>query len=263
MPANWGILQWRRELDPDRMSELSETDRVTGIHRGCPAMLFGAKVAFNAGTRGDVGSVEKKIVYVVDDDDAVRDSARWSLKIMGYEVETFDSANAFLDRLDDLAPGCVIFDINMPGLSGLEAQRLLKERGSAFPVIILTGQGDIGKAVQAMKDGAVEFIEKPYANETMLNALDAGFGQLGVRLSESAANERASTVVGRLSPRERQVLQGMLTGLPNKLIGHELGLSTRTVEVYRSKVMDKLEVRSLSSAVKLALAAGLPELETS
>ncbi|MFC3711118.1 response regulator transcription factor [Sphingoaurantiacus capsulatus] len=205
--------------------------------------------------------MNEKIVYVVDDDDAVRDSARRLLKIVGYEVETFDSANAFMDGVDSLKPGCVIFDINMPGISGLEAQKQLKERGAAFPVIILTGQGDIGKAVQAMKNGAVEFIEKPYQNEALLNAVEAGFAQLGVRLSEDAANEKAAGVVGRLSPRERQVLQGMLTGLPNKLIGHQLGLSTRTVEVYRSKVMDKLEVRSLSSAVKLALAAGLPELE--
>lgn len=205
-------------------------------------------------------SLDRKIVYVVDDDDAVRDSAIRFLKIAGYDTQGFASGVDFLDTVATLRPGCVILDINMPGLSGLEAQRELMARGSALPVIILTGSGDIGMAVQAMKAGAVEFIEKPYDHQSLLDALTTAFGLLDTRLGEAATTDRAATLVGRLSPRERQVLQGMLTGLPNKLIGHQLGLSTRTVEVYRSKVMDKLEVRSLSSAVRLALAAGLEEL---
>jgi two-component system response regulator FixJ len=207
--------------------------------------------------------LERRFVYVVDDDDAVRDSAFRFLRIAGHAGEAFASANAFLAALPRLQPGCVILDIHMPGLSGLEAQRILKERGSELPVIILTGAGDIGMAVQAMKNGAVEFIEKPYQDTALLSALDTGFAVLDTRLSQSAAREEAATAVARLTPRERQVLQGLLAGLPNKLIGYELGLSSRTVEVYRGKLMDKLGVRSLSAAVRMALAAGLEPLNES
>jgi two-component system response regulator FixJ len=201
--------------------------------------------------------VERRTVYVVDDDDAVRDSLSRFLRIAGFDAEDFSSASQFLDALPTLGLGCLVLDIHMPGLSGLDAQQFLNERGSPLPVIILTGSGDIAMAVRAMKNGAVEFIEKPYEDTTLLAALEAGFERLDARLNAAAARERALTAVDGLSPREREVLQGMLAGLPNKLISHRLGLSTRTVEVYRANLMEKLGVRSLSAALRLGLAAGL------
>lgn len=204
--------------------------------------------------------MERKIVYVVDDDEPVRDSAARFVRVAGYDAETFPTADDFLRALPQLRAGCVVLDIHMPGLSGLDAQRILRERGCDLPVIMLTGAGDISMAVQAMKNGAIEFIEKPYDHEALLGALTAGFERLEQSLGEAAARDAASAAVGRLTPRERQVLEGLLAGLPNKLISYELGLSTRTVEVYRGNLMEKLAVRSLSAALRLALAAGVQPL---
>lgn len=201
--------------------------------------------------------MQRKLVYVVDDDDAVRDSLCRFLRVAGFEPRDFASATSFLAAVATLPEGCVILDIHMPGLSGLDAQQILVERGSPLPVIILTGSGDIAMAVRAMKNGATEFIEKPYDDTSLMTALSSAFATLDERLSEAAARERATAAVARLTPRERQVLQGMLAGLPNKLIGYRLDLSMRTVEVYRGKLMEKLEVRSLSAALRVALAAGV------
>ncbi len=204
--------------------------------------------------------MDRRRVYVVDDDDAVRDSLSRFLRIAGLEPRAFGSAAAFLDVLPSLEPGCVVLDIHMPGLSGLDALQILHDRGSPLSVIMLTGSGDVAMAVRAMKNGAVEFIEKPYEDGALFAALEAGFETLGQRVSEAAARERAKAAVALLTPREHQVLQGMLAGLPNKLIGYRLGLSMRTVEVYRGKLMDKLGARSLSAAMRLALAAGVEPL---
>lgn len=204
--------------------------------------------------------MDRRRVYVVDDDDAVRDSLSRFLRIAGLEPRAFGSAAEFLDALPSLVPGCVVLDIHMPGLSGLDALQILHDRGSPLSVIMLTGSGDVAMAVRAMKNGAVEFIEKPCEDGALFAALEAGFETLGQRVSEAAARERAKAAVALLTPREHQVLQGMLAGLPNKLIGYRLGLSMRTVEVYRGKLMDKLGARSLSAAMRLALAAGVEPL---
>lgn len=199
-------------------------------------------------------------VYLVDDDELLRDFASLSLVDAGYEVVPFESGQGFLDKLDPDAAGCVLLDIHMPGLSGLEVQGEMNARGLTWPVVVLTGQGAVRLAVEAMKNGAFEFLQKPYEVAPMLAVLDDAFAKLDAEHEEAARTAKARTLVSALSPRELQVLRGLLAGLPSKLIAHELGLSTRTVEIYRGNVMDKLGARSLSAAVRLALNAGLQPL---
>lgn len=201
-----------------------------------------------------------RTVHVVDDDDAVRESAELLLEIAGYDVRTYASGVIFLESLQDATPGCVLLDIHMPQMTGLEVQAALLARGVPWPVIVLTGQGDVGIAVKAMKNGAFEFIEKPYANEALLASLSDAFERLESVIEESSRAAQAKTAISQLTNRELQVMRGLLAGLPNKLIAHELDLSVRTVEVYRANVMEKLGARSLSTAVRLAMAAGVQPL---
>jgi len=204
---------------------------------------------------------QPRLVHVVDDDDAVRESAAILLESAGYDVETHDSGVAFLQELADGAPGCVLLDIHMPGITGLQVQTEMKARQMDWPVIVLTGQGDVGIAVQAMKSGAFEFLEKPYQNEILLETLRAAFETLEARTEESERSAGARALIDSLTPREREVMQALLAGLPNKLIAYELDLSVRTVEIYRANVMAKLKARGLSTAVRIAMAAGLSPLE--
>lgn len=201
-----------------------------------------------------------RLIYLVDDDDVVRDSAALLLRANGYEVRGFADARSFLDGIRADQPGCVMLDIGLPGMDGLEAQEQLNAQDLGFPVLILTGEGDIARAVRAMKNGAVEFLEKPYDEERLLNALDTAFALLHQRVSDTGKAQDARDKVARLSNRERQVMQGLLDGLPNKLIAYQLGLSIRTVESFRATLMEKLGVRSVSAAVRIALTAGLPAL---
>jgi len=204
--------------------------------------------------------VDKRLVHLVDDDDAIRESAAFLLETAGYDVQTHASGVAFLEHLetsDRTRPCCVLLDIHMPGLSGLEIQLRLNDLGFVWPVIILTGQADIGIAIQAMKNGAFEFLEKPYENAALLGSIAEAFSK---SVEQSAKTAHARALIGRLSNRERQVMQGLLAALPNKLIAYEYDLSVRTVEIYRAKVMEKLGARGLSSAVRIAIAAGLEPL---
>lgn len=201
-----------------------------------------------------------RIVYVVDDDDSVRDSVAVLLETAGYEVHAFPSGAAFLEVADAAQPGCVLLDMQMPDMSGLEVQEALSQRGFSFPVIVLTGQSDIGVAVRAMKGGAFEFLEKPYDGEALLACLDDAFRHLEATSEETARTQAARALVAHLTHREMEVLQGLLAGLPNKLIAHQLGISIRTVEIYRANVMDKLQARSLSAAIRIALAADVQPL---
>jgi two-component system, LuxR family, response regulator FixJ len=195
-------------------------------------------------------------VYIVDDDEAVRDSLSILLEARAYIVRSFASAPEFLDAVASLPPGCVIVDIRMPEMDGLELQRRLVDRALQFPLIVITGHGDVPLAVQAMKAGAVDFIEKPFASEAILDSLATAFSRL-VALSETdAATEAARAKLALLSPREREVLEGLLAGLPNKSIAYDLAISPRTVEIHRARVMDKMGARSLSELIRLALAAG-------
>jgi two-component system response regulator FixJ len=202
----------------------------------------------------------RRIVHIVDDDEDVRDSAALLLEAAGFNAHTHVSGAAFLEKADLTVPACILLDIHMPEIDGLEVQRRLSERGIAFPVIVLTGQGDISIAVQAMKNGAFEFLEKPYLNEVLLAAVADGFARLEAITEDRAASADARARIARLTTRELQVLRGLLAGLPNKLIAYELDISVRTVEIYRANVMDKLDARSLSTAVRISLAAGVEPL---
>ena len=200
-------------------------------------------------------SEAEKIVHVVDDDDSVRRSVGFMLKTSGYNVHSYASGTELLKDVKSLEPGCVLLDIRMPGMDGLEVQQALHEKGVTFPVIIMTGHGDVPLSVKAMKAGAVDFIEKPFEKELLLSAVEQGFAAL--QRSESAREKAkdANVRLQVLTPREREVLDGLAQGLPNKTIAYDLGISPRTVEIHRANLMNKLGVRSLSEALRLAFSA--------
>lgn len=198
---------------------------------------------------------EQRQVYLVDDDDAIRRSVGFALKTSGFQVRAFEDGAALLKAASELESGCILLDIRMPGMDGLEVQEALKAKGVTLPVIIMTGHGDVSLAVRAMKAGAVDFIEKPFQKAVLLGALEQAFG----RLRHAAAGREhagdAAVKLQALTPREREVLAGLAKGLPNKSIAYDLGISPRTVEIHRSNVMSKLGVRSLSDALRIAFAA--------
>jgi two-component system response regulator FixJ len=198
---------------------------------------------------------ELRLVHLVDDDEAIRRSVGFMLKTSGYHVRTYESGADLLKGAPHIEPGCILLDIRMPGMDGLEVQGALKEKGVTLPVIIMTGHGDVTLAVQAMKAGSVDFIEKPFEKAVLLSAIENGLE----RLKKSAANldraEEAAVRLQGLTPREREVLDGLAKGLPNKTIAYDLGISPRTVEIHRANVMSKLGVRSLSEALRIAFAA--------
>jgi two-component system response regulator FixJ len=204
------------------------------------------------------------LVHLVDDDEAVRDSFAFLLKTYGYEVHLHVTGSAFLGYLDSplgsRRPACVLLDINMPGPNGLIVQNELNDRRLNWPVIILTGQADIAVAIQAMKNGAADFFEKPVDSDILLKAMAEAFIKLRHAYGQTERVAQAHALVSRLTQRERQVMGGLLAALPNKVIAHELDLSVRTVEIYRAKVMTKLQARGLSAAVRLAIDAGLEPL---
>lgn len=194
-------------------------------------------------------------VYLVDDDDSVRRSVAFMLKTSGLQAKSYASGNELLREAKKLEQGCVLLDIRMPGMDGLEVQQELQKIGVDFPVIIMTGHGDIPLSVRAMKAGALDFIEKPFEKATLLGALDEAFQSME---RTGSGRDRAKTATIRLralTPREREVLDGLAKGLPNKTIAYDLGISPRTVEIHRANLMSKLEVRSLSEALRLAFAA--------
>jgi two-component system response regulator FixJ len=198
---------------------------------------------------------ELRLVHLVDDDEAIRRSVGFMLKTSGYHVRTYESGADLLKGAPHIEPGCILLDIRMPGMDGLEVQGALKEKGVTLPVIIMTGHGDVTLAVQAMKAGSVDFIEKPFEKAVLLSAIEHGLE----RLKKSAASldraEEAAVRLQGLTPREREVLDGLAKGLPNKTIAYDLGISPRTVEIHRANVMSKLGVRSLSEALRIAFAA--------
>jgi two-component system response regulator FixJ len=200
---------------------------------------------------------ERRLIHIVDDEDSVRRSASFMLRTSGFDVTTHASGVLFLKEAKSVDPGCILLDIRMPEMDGLEVQRELNARGIAMPVIVLTGHADIGIAVQAMKAGAVDFLEKPFEKAQLLTALDVAFHRLEHH-GEAVASEHDATVrIAALTAREQDVLRGLVRGHPNKTIAYDLGISPRTVEVHRANLMLKLEVRSLSEALRIAFAAGL------
>jgi len=199
----------------------------------------------------------KRLVYLVDDDDAVRRSAGFMLKTSGYEVEAFASGVDFLKHIRQAPAGCILLDVRMPGMDGLEVQRELRSQGINMPVIVLTGHGDVNVAVAAMKAGAVDFIEKPFEKAVLQSALDEAFAQIERSGRDQARSTEATVRLKALTAREHDVLLGLVRGHPNKTIAYDLGISPRTVEIYRANLMTKLGVQSLSEVLRIAFAAGL------
>jgi len=200
---------------------------------------------------------DKRAIYLVDDEEAIRRSASFMLRTSGFEVQAFESGIAFLEEVDRLVPGCVLLDVRMPQMDGIAVQAELNARGVMMPLIVLTGHGDVGVAVAAMRGGAVDFIEKPFEREVLLEAIEVAFVKLAQGVLENAAAQAARTRISVLTPREQDVLRGLVVGKPNKVIAWDLQISPRTVEVYRANAMTKLGVRSLSEALRIAFAAGL------
>jgi two-component system response regulator FixJ len=197
-----------------------------------------------------------QVVQVIDDDADVRQSLAFLLSTAGLAVRVHDSAVAFLKVLDEVQGGCVVTDIRMPQMDGLELQRRLRAQGIKLPVIVMTGHGDVALAVEAMKAGAVDFIEKPFDDDVLLAAIRTALSR---QAEDSGREARKALVQGRLkalSEREREVLGGLVAGKANKVIAHELGISPRTVEVYRANVMTKMQADSLSDLVRMALVEG-------
>lgn len=202
-----------------------------------------------------MSSPDQRMVHVVDDDAAIRRSVGFMLKTTGHRVESYESGNELLKKSGDLEEGCILLDIRMPGMDGLEVQQALQEKGVNLPVIIMTGHGDVNLAVKAMKAGAVDFIEKPFEKNALLRSLDEGFGRLSRKGATGDRARDATVRLQALTPRERNVLDGLAQGLPNKTIAYDLGISPRTVEIHRANLMAKLQVRSLSEALRIAFAA--------
>lgn len=192
-------------------------------------------------------------IFIVDDDEAVCDSLSILLDSLGFETETFSSAQAFLDNHQgDL--GCLLLDIRMPGMNGMELQKRLNEMGKILPIIFITGHGDVPMAVEAMKEGAIDFLQKPFSDQDLMVCVKRAFEQLKVEQEEQSVKEANKDCYERLTPREKEVLNYLVDGAANKLIAYELNISPRTVEIHRARIMEKMEVRTLPDLVKKSLA---------
>jgi two-component system response regulator FixJ len=202
--------------------------------------------------------VTDAVVHLIDDDDGVRQAVAFLLTTSGFAVRVYETAIAFLDALPSVQPGCVVTDVRMPGMDGLALQRELRNREIPLPVIVMTGHGDVPLAVEAMKAGAVDFIEKPFSDETMLSAIR-------VAIDRHAQNARRGTEIAAikgklasLSPREHEVLDGLIAGLPNKTIAYNLKISARTVEVHRANLMTRMGAHSVADLVRMVFVVRTP-----
>ncbi len=191
-------------------------------------------------------------VFVVDDDPAIRDSISLSLSLRGYHISQFASAEDFLDAFDPAWMGCVIADIRMPGMSGLELQSALATRGSKLPVVIITGHGDVKSARAAFRGSAIDFLEKPFDDEHLISAIETAFEYELGRMNTMASKAKREAMLSSLSPREREVMTYLTKGLHAKEIGEQLGISHRTVEVHKAHIMEKMGVRSVIDIVRLS-----------
>ncbi len=196
-------------------------------------------------------------VYVIDDDEAMRDSLNFLLDSADFKVMLFESAVKFLDALPGLDFGCVVSDVRMPGLDGIELLKRMKADHSTFPIVIMTGHGDVPLAVEAMKLGAVDFLEKPFEDDRLIGMIETAIRQAEPTAKSEAVAHDIAARIATLSPRERQVMDGLIAGLSNKLIARDYDISPRTIEVYRANVMTKMQANSLSELVRLAMRAGL------
>jgi two-component system response regulator FixJ len=195
-------------------------------------------------------------VYVIDDDEAMRDSLEFLLGAADFDVTLFESAQHFLDALPGADFGCVVSDVRMPGIDGIELLKRLKASRSSFPMLIMTGHGDVPLAVEAMKLGAIDFLEKPFEDDHLIGMIDVALKQAQSGARNEAAALNIAARIESLSPRERQVMAGLVAGLSNKQIARDYDISPRTIEVYRANVMTKMQAASLSELVRLAIQAG-------
>jgi len=194
-------------------------------------------------------------VFVVDDDEAVRDSLALLLRSVELAVATFSSANEFLDSYDPAAPGCLILDVRLPGMSGLELQQRLADDGADLPIVFITGHGDVPMAVRAMRRGAVDFLQKPFSDQQLLDRVQQALAEQSQRRQQSESKAEIAQRIGSLTPREHEVMELIVEGLANKVIANRLGTSQRTVEVHRASVMRKMQADSVARLVHLVFAA--------
>ena len=200
---------------------------------------------------------DKTIIHIIDDDAAMRDSLTFLLDVNGYAAKAWETADDFLNDAAARTSSCIISDIRMPGMNGIELVRKLRSGGNECPVILITGHGDVALAVEAMKAGASDFIEKPFDDAALLDAIRIALEARPATTAEGSARREAEARLAELSPRERDVLRGLVAGKINKVIAHDLSISPRTVEVYRANLMAKTGARSMSELMRIALAAGL------
>jgi two-component system, LuxR family, response regulator FixJ len=199
----------------------------------------------------------QRMVHVIDDDEALRESLAFLLRAAQLEVKSYASAKAFLDELPDESLGCVITDVRMPDISGIDLLRRLKELNIGVPVIVVTGHGDVALAVEAMKIGAADFFEKPFDDDLLLASVRSALREQEGQKKRYAERAEIESRIAALSPRERDVLRGLIEGRANKQIAFDLGISPRTVEIYRANLMNKMQADSLSDLVRMALVAGM------
>ena len=197
------------------------------------------------------------IVYIIDDDQAMVESLSWIIESIGLRIRTYVRAQDFLDEYDPQQHGCLLLDVRMPGMSGIELLQRLRELKVSLPVIVVSGHGDVPLAVEAMKTGALDFIEKPFDDDVFLRAVRLALSAQAVDSQRQAQKATINSRLESLSNREREVLEGLVAGHPNKTIAYDLGISPRTVEIYRANVMEKMQARSLSDLVRMALVGGL------
>jgi len=202
---------------------------------------------------------ENRVVHVIDDDEASRQSLAFLLQTADLEVRTYASAAVFLDLAPKLDTGCVITDVRMPGMSGIDLLRRLKELNVDVPVIVITGHGDVPLAVEAMKVGAADFLEKPFDDDVLLKSVRSALARHDGQKQRQSERAEIESRLAVLSNRERDVLSGLVSGRANKQIAYDLGISPRTVEIYRANLMNKMQAGSLSELVRMALIAGMLE----
>ena len=200
-------------------------------------------------------STQKPTVFIVDDDAAIRFAMQALMDSVNLDHEIFSSADEFLDKVIEQRPGCLVLDIRMPGLGGLELQEELIKRGNTLPIIFITGHGDVPMAVEAMQKGAVDFIQKPFRDQELLDRIREALATDEERREEQQQHAQVTERLNRLTNREREVFDLVVTGKPNKVIAYELGVSQRTVEIHRARVMEKMQARSLADLVKMHMTA--------
>ena len=200
-------------------------------------------------------SEQKPTVFIVDDDPAIRFAMQALMDSVNLEHEIFESGDEFLSKITEQRPGCLVLDIRMPGLGGLELQEELIKRGNTLPIIFITGHGDVPMAVDAMQKGAVDFIQKPFRDQELLDRVREALATDEERREEQQLHAEVNERLSRLTNREREVFDLVVTGKPNKVIAYELGVSQRTVEIHRARVMEKMQARSLADLVKMHMTA--------